>query len=152
MLHPNDLPPRLSARVRVDLLTGCWLYFPPRTTLPPDCYRSVGWGGHGKAELMHRLAYLLLVGEIPDGHELDHVRARGCRWQACCNPAHLEAVTHLENCARGKGAVETCVHGHAYTEANTGWNREPGRRPARRCRLCNRDAARRVRATTTARS
>lgn len=37
----------------------------------------------------HRVAYELLVGEIPEGHGLHH----HCEVKLCVNPAHLEPVT-----------------------------------------------------------
>jgi hypothetical protein len=51
----------------------------------------------------HRAAYETEFGDIPPGHEIDH----HCNNPCCCNPAHLEAVTHSENMkriwARGRG-------------------------------------------------
>lgn len=44
----------------------------------------------------HRFAYELLVGPIPEGLELDHL----CNNPLCVNPAHLQPVTHAENCRR----------------------------------------------------
>lgn len=41
----------------------------------------------------HQLAYEVLVGAIPAGHEIDHT----CRNTLCCNPEHLEAVTSSVN-------------------------------------------------------
>lgn len=41
----------------------------------------------------HRVAYVLLVGQIPRGYHIDHL----CKNRLCCNPSHLEAVTQLEN-------------------------------------------------------
>lgn len=46
---------------------------------------------------VHRLIYRELRGPIPEGHQIDHVRARGCRSTSCCNVEHLEPVTSLEN-------------------------------------------------------
>lgn len=51
----------------------------------------------GKSYRAHRLTYTLLVGEIPDGLDLDHL----CRVPACVNPDHLEPVTRRENSQRG---------------------------------------------------
>jgi hypothetical protein len=47
------------------------------------------------------LAYRLLVDDYDPALDLDHSWDRGCRSKACCNPDHLEPVTHRENCLRG---------------------------------------------------
>lgn len=60
-------------------------------------------GQHGTPA--HRMAYTLAVGPIPQGMEIDHL----CRVRACCNPAHLEPVTHHENMARA-GAFRAAQH------------------------------------------
>lgn len=94
--------------------------------------------GSRRNRKLHRLAYLHRVGPIPDGLVLDHVRARGCRSRACCNTAHLEAVTQRENVLRGDGmaaraAAKThCPAGHGYTNKNT--YRYRGMRYCRACR------------------
>ena len=46
-----------------------------------------------------------MVGPIPAGFQLDHVKARGCAWTDCCNPAHLEAVPPIVNWERGTVSV-----------------------------------------------
>lgn len=85
---------------------------------------SLGYGRvtiHRKTWLTHRYAYTLIVGEIPNGLELDHL----CRNASCCNPGHLEPVTHRENMLRGNGmsgrhARSThCVRGHPRSPENT---------------------------------
>ncbi len=91
----------------------------------------------------HRYAYELLVGPVPDGLELDHL----CRVRPCCNPAHLEPVTHAENIARGltvpaANLIKTeCPAGHPYDEVNTYVHQ--GRRA---CKECRREHARRYKA------
>lgn len=89
----------------------------------------------------HRYAYELLVGDIPEGLELDHL----CRVRHCVNPDHLEPVTHLVNIMRGESPVSHngekthCPQGHEYSEENTRWYTRPGAdRPGRYCRECAR--------------
>lgn len=91
---------RLMARVSAPTLTGCWVW-------QGATVRSRGGARYGKIRnglrregfaLTHRATYTLFVGE-PDG-ELDHL----CRNTLCCNPAHLEDVTHRENVARREAA------------------------------------------------
>ena len=67
-----SLPPRLAARVTIDAATGCW-----RVSGYHDGDGYARYGGEGA----HRAAYKHLVGPIPAGLQLDHVRARGCRWR-----------------------------------------------------------------------
>ena len=94
----------------------------------------------GKHVVAHRMAYELLVGPIPEGMEIDHVKARGCLSRSCCNPDHLEPVTHAENVRRSDspffngtyfGRKTHCPKGHQYTEENT--FRYNG---SRRCKEC----------------
>ncbi|MFE3516670.1 hypothetical protein [Streptomyces sp. NPDC059166] len=49
----------------------------------------------------HRVSYTVLVGTIPQGLELDHSFAKGCRSKLCVFPGHLEPTTHAENVRRG---------------------------------------------------
>lgn len=74
--------------------------------------RTEGW------VYAHRLAYELEHGPIPDDLTIDHVRARGCTTPLCCNPAHLEVVTRVENTLRADAPSRrlhdagVCVRGH----------------------------------------
>lgn len=68
-------------------------------------------GGYGQFKInrrsvvAHRVAWTIKHGPIPDGLEIDHVWARGCRSKACVNTDHLELVTPEEN-ARRRAAAE----------------------------------------------
>lgn len=85
--------------------------------------------------LAHRVAYVVNVGPIPAGLQIDHL----CRNRLCVNPAHLEPVTSRENTIRGKAFVTHCPHGHAYTPENT-YRRRNGHRYCRECQLQGRRA------------
>ncbi len=51
-----------------------------------------------RSQRMHRLVYQRLHGQVPVGMVLDHL----CGNRACCNPAHLEAVTQAVNVRRSR--------------------------------------------------
>lgn len=116
--------------------TRCW----NSKTVSANGYGTVFWlnGGH---MLPHRAAYILAVGEIPAGHEIDHL----CRNRRCCNPLHLEAVTRGENLRRGdtfaarKSRQTHCKRGHRFTPENT-YVSSRGERGERICRKCKRGA------------
>jgi hypothetical protein len=61
---------------------------------------AVNPNGYGSITLIdkqpwrtHRLAYYLTYGDIPEGLIIGHK----CDVRTCCNPEHLEAITHNEN-------------------------------------------------------
>lgn len=95
----------LSEDLRTHNGTPCWIWSGSRV----NGYGKICRGG--KKHRLHRLVYELFAGPIPDGLELDHL----CRRRACCNPAHLEPVTRLENVRRGEKPARTiCPKGHVY--------------------------------------
>lgn len=123
---------------KVDTSGDCWEWTASRSPL--------GYGQYAiqrKPRGAHRVAWEMLVGEIPDGFELDHL----CRNRACVNPDHMQVVSHRENTLRGHGPSATnarktkCCNGHDFDETNT-YITPKG---ARQCRACVREAGRRYR-------
>ena len=108
--------------------------------------RLVGASSGGKfKDYVHRVAYEIDVGPIPDGLQLDHL----CRVHGCWNAEHLEPATNRENTIRGDGprlsrerarvireATTHCKYGHAWTSENT-MQIDSGGRQYRRCRTCH---------------
>lgn len=137
------LPTRFWDKVIPEPNTGCWLWV--------GCRNKKGYGSFrlaGRTFLAHRLAYVSTVAQVPDGADLDHVRARGCCDRGCVNPGHLEPVSHLENVRRGvnwQSAKEECDNGHPFNEENTYWWNG-----MRFCRPCRTERQRQKRARAKA--
>lgn len=69
-------------------------------------------GGYGRMSLdgqtvaVHLVAYTHYYGYIPGKKQVDHQ----CNVRLCCNPAHLQLVTHLKNQRlRAKRAANTPI-------------------------------------------
>jgi len=123
----------ILSRVVIDEDTGCLIWTGAITT--PQGYANANVGG--RTVLVHRLIFELLVGPIPEGHQIDHL----CRVRACINVEHLEPVTQRENILRGTSP--SAVHAR-QTECIRGHDLGPGGdvaidpRGSRRCRVCTR--------------
>lgn len=129
-LHPPAPKPLLERLMRLTTVTDtCWLWNGAKY----DGYGRIGPVPPAKGLLLvHRVTYEAHVGPIPEGLQLDHL----CRVRHCCNPAHLESVTHQENIRRAMRAH--CIRGHEFTPENTYEYR--GGRLCRTCRKAYMDA------------
>lgn len=115
---------------KVALASDCWNWAGAK-------HNSKGYGrfdAYGVRWLAHRYAFTLLVSDIPDGLELDHL----CKNTRCVNPYHLEPVSSEEHDRRtDQGAHQRarthCPQGHEYTPENTRLSRTGGRH----CRACD---------------
>jgi hypothetical protein len=123
----SRVPAPIGWRIFPDASTGCWNW--------QGAINSTGYGQvrvNGKTRKTHRVMHELLVGPIRKGLELDH----RCRNHTCCNPAHLEPVTHRVNSQRGIRSWQLlakthCPQGHPYSGDNLRLSRH-----GRNCRTC----------------
>lgn len=129
------------AKVR-ETSDGCWLWTAGVDAGGYGQFGSRSKGTRkGKTVRAHRIAYELVVGQIPEGLQLDHL----CRVRRCVNPAHLEVVTLAENVRRGGNAMKvTCKHGHPI--AGPGADVYVDRHGRRHCRPCRARRLRELRA------
>lgn len=92
---------------------GCWTWTGSTHPLGYG-YCSIRIEGEVHTVRAHRLAWMLAVGPIPDGLSVDHL----CENKICCNPDHLEPVTHQENVRRSVvsrfGSLRPCGTWSAY--------------------------------------
>jgi hypothetical protein len=119
---------------------GCWMWL-----------GHIAWNGYGLIRYMrggrvirvraHRAFYVMFVGRLVRGLEIDHL----CRNRWCVNPAHLEQVSGSVNRARGMNPAAqnarkiVCARGHALSGDNL-YRRPDGR--GRGCKSCRASANR----------
>jgi hypothetical protein len=91
---------------------------------------------NGREIMAHRVMYMLLIGEIPQDMQIDHL----CRNKRCMNPNHMDVVTQQENMRRMFALRTHCRRGHEYNKLNTYIRMKKQKNgktyPDRICRLC----------------
>ncbi|MEL7513641.1 MAG: HNH endonuclease signature motif containing protein [Pseudomonadota bacterium] len=100
---------RVKLRCRIDAESGCWLWQGPTS--------GTGRGGFyprmsldGQTVAVHRVMAVHAFGYLHANRHVDHL----CRNRLCVNPAHLEPITHKENCRRRDQArAKTDTEGHS---------------------------------------
>lgn len=113
---------------------GCWHWTGYVTPGGYGTYYKRAGEDRPTSKLVHRVAYQIHIGTIPDGFHVDHVchnndescpGGKDCLHRRCINPEHLEAVPPKVNVLRGKGFAATnavkerCSRGHEFSEDNT---------------------------------
>lgn len=141
-IAPQEVADRFWAKVDVGGPDECWLWTAYKNK---DGYGSFN-GSLGGAKVSpvpaHRWAYECITRQpIPRGLTLDH----RCEVYHCCNPRHLEPVTHavnversslIESVRRRQAARTDCPHGHPYSPENTRMKKSRGTL-VRVCRTCH---------------
>tara|TARA_R110000823_G_C15723655_1_gene478953 strand:- start:103 stop:600 length:498 start_codon:yes stop_codon:yes gene_type:complete len=87
------LAERLENRSMWEPNSGCLLWFGGYHGPAPNNYGTMRW--KGKAEKVHRLAWIDAHGPVPDGMEVCH----RCDMPMCLNVGHLFLDTHVGNMA-----------------------------------------------------
>lgn len=91
----------------VDPVTKCWIW-------QHDRHNKESGGPYGRynkggdRRFSHVVFWEREYGPVPPGKELHHLCVEaGHGTTLCCNPEHLEPVTHTENMRRGKSTLLT---------------------------------------------
>lgn len=137
---------RIFSKIVIDPDTGCWLW---KGALIGAGYGHTFIGGrNGIQVLTHRLMYAWLVAPVPRGRSGSDrmVIHHKCEVTHCCNPAHLELVTHEQNVTVPTSvsvinSLKThCPKGHPL-DGKKNLRTTRGRRVSRFCSACNRARA-----------
>lgn len=107
---------------KVEKTEGCWNWTGATNSSPKTPGRAPYgsfWGGT-KTRTTHRFAYELMVGEIPEGMEVDHI----CHNTLCVRPEHLRSATHKQNGENKAGAASNSksgIRGVSWNRQNKRW-------------------------------
>lgn len=128
-------------KIIIDEITGCW-YHPNKPT--NNGYVQIAFTKKDKA-MMHRIAYRLTFGDIPEGMTVDHkchtdavknnsCEGNQCNHRKCCNPKHLQLLSFTDNVNLSVNKNRnTCPQGHLNIPSNRHYKKSG----SSSCRECN---------------
>ncbi|MBL1322132.1 MAG: HNH endonuclease [Methylophaga sp.] len=88
----DNILKRILGNIFIDPITNCWNW---QGATSGDG-RGGGYGRisiSGATSAVHRVIFVHFFGYIPQNKQVDHT----CCNRLCCNPDHLELVSHKEN-------------------------------------------------------
>ncbi len=94
---------KIMSRVKINSDSGCWEWQGPTS----GTGRGGGYGRmslDGQTVAVHIVMFCNFFGFIPGKKQIDHK----CNNRICCNPDHLEMVTHLQNQKRRAQRKKSC--------------------------------------------
>lgn len=120
MQLPDFIPDRIRNRITIvdngDHRGPCWMV---SGWDDGKGHKKIRWGG--VCTFVHRVVLALhLKREVKELDTVDHL----CRYEPCCNPAHLENVTVKVNTDRGDGKQNQFRPAESYSREPYDW-REP---------------------------
>lgn len=148
MLRTHGMSVHDRLLVRRTIVNGCWVW--------SGSLNSKGYGRitvDKRRLLVHRVAWVELRGELPDGVGVLHT----CDNPPCFNPEHLflgDGVANMQDAISkgrdgGTGRInrekDCCDNGHEFTSANTRIDPERGRVCRECARIRNREYKARLR-------
>lgn len=93
----DQIMEKVRKNTEVCELTGCWNWRGGTSgTGRGGGYGRMNLDGHTVA--VHIAVFTNCFGLVPGNKQIDHI----CENRLCCNPDHLDLVTHLENQRRKK--------------------------------------------------
>jgi hypothetical protein len=101
-------------KVHVSQPSGCWQWTGAVSRLGYGKWSATYAAKRQHVLTAHRVAFTLLIGNIPTDMTLDHL----CRNRGCVNPDHMQVVTLKENIHRSFhpsiiiSRSDTCSNGH----------------------------------------
>lgn len=101
-----DFETLLQIIPHISFAGDCWLW---QLSKDKDGYGD--WRAASERKV-HRLMWEIHHGKILETLEIDHC----CTNRHCCNPLHLDVVTHAENMRRIRSRRTHCKRGHAVAE------------------------------------
>lgn len=99
MCRREEIMEKVLARIDIDEDTDCWNWTGPTSGEGNGAGRGYGRVSIASATMaVHRVVYTHYFGIIPHKKQVDHK----CHNRLCCNPNHLQLLTHKQNQRRKK--------------------------------------------------
>ena len=108
-------------------MEDCWIW---KGAISTHGYGLVARKKYAKHQYAHRIAYVIHIGPVPDGHDIHH----SCGNKACVNPEHLEALTHADHARLNPRASQmACKYGHDWHDPYNVYRTKCGHRYCGQC-------------------